>query len=199
MKFQTSFFLIPFFLFSSLTASASSKEAISSSHPEIALFDEYRVGVNDILQIDVYGEEDLSQKVQVSASGFITYPLLGRVKAGGQSISELEEAIRSALAKDYVRDPQVRIAVKEFSNIYVVGQVLDPGPYPFKGGMSVLQAVTTAGGFTKIANKRRVRIVRNKEGKPESWTVSVAGIINGDEEDVLLEPGDTVIVPESFF
>ena len=199
MRFQARVFLLLLFLFPHFTALASSKEALSTSPSDITLFDEYRIGVNDILEISVYGEEDLSQQVQVSANGFITYPLLGRLKAGGKSVSELEEAIRTSLAKDYVRDPQVQVAVKEFSNIYVVGQVLDPGPYPFKGGMSVLQAITTAGGFTKIANKRKVRIVRNKEGKPESWSINVSDIINGAEEDLLLEPGDTVIIPESFF
>ena len=161
--------------------------------------DEYHIGANDILEISVFGEEELTQEVRVTNSGYITYPLLGRVNVLGLSVVEVEDYIRRALAKDYIRDPQVRVFVKEFSNIYVLGQVKQPGPYPFKGGMTVLQAITTAGGFSKIANQRRVRIVRTFGGERQVIHTNVASITKGGNEDVALEPGDTVVVPESFF
>lgn len=160
---------------------------------------EYHIGVNDVLEIAVYGEQDLTQEVRVTTSGYISYPLLGRIKASGMSVGDLEDSIRRALAKDYIRNPQVKVFVKEFSNIYVFGQVKEPGPYLFKGGMTILQAITTAGGFSKIANPRKVRVVRTHGESREVIHVNVSDITKGSTEDVLLEPGDTVVVPESFF
>lgn len=170
-----------------------------SADSQTEFMTEYRIGGNDVLEITVQGEEDLTQEVRVTNSGYVSYPLLGRVKAAGLSVVELEDYIRDALAKDYIRDPHVRVFVKEFSNIYVLGQVREPGPYLFKGGMTIVQAVTTAGGFTKIANARKVRVVRTHGDEREVIEANVSRITKGEEEDILLEPGDTVIVPESFF
>ncbi len=160
---------------------------------------EYRLGANDVIEISVYGEDDLTQEVRVTNSGYITYPLLGRVKVLGMSIVEVEDFVREALAKDYIRDPQVRVFVKEFTNIYVLGQVKQPGPYPFKGGVTVLQGITMAGGFTKIANQRKVRIVRSVNGKRNVIDANMSSISKGSREDIALQPGDSVVVPESFF
>ena len=161
--------------------------------------EDYLIGANDVLEIAVYGEEDLTQEVRVTTSGYISYPLLGRIKAAGKSVGELEDFIHRALAKDYIRNPQVKILVREFSNVFVFGQVKEPGPYLFKGGMTVLQSITTAGGFTKIANARKVRIVRTHGEERKVIYVNVSEITKGDEEDIILQPGDTVVVPESFF
>lgn len=171
----------------------------SFSTPTSTFTSEYQIGANDVLEISVYGEEELTQEVRVTNGGYVSYPLLGQIKVLGLSVVEVEDYVRKALAKDYIRDPQVRVFVKEFSNVYVLGQVKEPGPYPFKGGMTVLQAVTTAGGFTKIANQRKVRIVRTSDGEPKVIHANISSIANGDDQDVLLEPGDNVIVPESFF
>ena len=180
--------------------SVQAERSISSPYnPEPGLVGEYQIGANDVLDITVYGEETLTQEVRVTTSGHITYPLLGRVQASGLSVTELEDSIRRALAKDYIRDPQVKVFVKEFSNIFVFGQVKDPGPYLFKGGMTILQAITTAGGFTKIANPRKVRVVRTHDGDREVINVNVSEITKGEKEDLILRPGDTVVVPESFF
>ena len=162
--------------------------------------EDYVIGANDVLEIAVYGEESLTQEVQVTTDGHISYPLLGRIKAAGLSVTRLEDYIRGALAKDYIRNPQVKVLVREFSNIFVFGQVKEPGPYFFKGGMTVLQAITTAGGFTKIANPRKVRIVRPHGGEErEIININVNDITKGAREDFVLQPGDTVVVPESFF
>ena len=170
----------------------------SSTKPVYAQGD-YVIGANDLLEIAVYGEDSLTQEVQVNTDGHISYPLLGRIKAAGLSVARLEDYIRGALAKDYIRNPQVKVLVREFSNVFVFGQVKEPGPYFFKGGMTVLQAITTAGGFTKIANPRKVRIVRVHDGEREIIPVNVNDITKGENEDFILQPGDTVVVPESFF
>jgi len=206
MKFK-SLFLLPVFsiaLFSFLPDGHSFDfsflgEEESPAQASTESDEQYRIGVNDVLGISVYGEEDLSQEVRVASGGFISYPLLGRIKVGGMTVVEMEDSLHHALAKDYIRNPQVNIFIKEFSNVYVFGQVKAPGPYLFRGGMTVLQAITTAGAFTKIANKRKVRIVRTHGGEREIITVDIVRITKGDRVDVILQPGDTVVVPESFF
>ena len=191
--------LSAFFALLCLDSAGADQSVPATRNPESSMVGEYRIGANDVLDIAVYGEEDLSQEVRVTTGGYITYPLLGRIKASGLSVTELEDSIRRALAKDYIRNPQVKVFVKEFSNIFVFGQVKDPGPYLFKGGMTVLQAITTAGGFTKIANPRKVRVVRTHDGEREVIYANVSEITKGEEEDLILQPGDTVVVPESFF
>jgi protein involved in polysaccharide export with SLBB domain len=160
---------------------------------------DYFIGPNDVVEISVYGESNLTQEVQVTASGNISYPLLGRIQVVGMSVTQLEDFIHDALAKDYIRNPQVRVFVKTFSSVYVLGQVEEPGPYPFSGGMTLLQAITTASGFTNIANKRKVRIVRTVGNERQTIHVNAASVSKGDRKDVPLRPGDTVVVGESFF
>ncbi|MBI3999665.1 MAG: polysaccharide export protein [Candidatus Omnitrophica bacterium] len=195
--FLTNVLVLPWVIFSQLVFADNTGGQIPTV--ESAFVEDYRIGANDVLEIAVYGEEGLTQEVRVTTSGFVTYPLLGRIKVSGMSVVELEDFIRRALAKDYIRDPQVKVFVKEFSNVYVFGQVKEPGPYLFKGGMTVLQAITTAGGFTKIANARKVRVVRTHGDERKIIHMNVSEITKGDEEDIVLQPGDTVVVPESFF
>jgi len=173
--------------------SAVSRTQISDSMKE------YRIGGNDVLEITVYGEDDLSEEVRVTNSGYISYPLIGRIKVAGKTVAGLEDFLRDALAKDFIRNPVVRVFVVEFSNIYVLGKVNEPGPYLFKGGMTILQAITTAGGFTRIANQRKVRVVRAHGAEREVIHVNVNRITKGHLEDFVLHPGDIVVVPESFF
>jgi polysaccharide export outer membrane protein len=165
LRFNLSFliYLVISYLFLSgrIGFAEPSLPQVNTTQPVYAQGD-YVIGVNDLLEVQVYGEESLTQEVQVTTDGYISYPFLGRIKAAGLSVTSLEDYIRTALAKDYIRDPQVKIVIREFSNIFVFGQVKEPGPYLFKGGMTVLQAITTAGGFTKIASPGRVRIVRER-------------------------------------
>ncbi len=160
---------------------------------------DYHIGGNDVLEISVYGENDLTQEVRVTNSGYITYPLLGRISVATMTVVELEDYLRNALAKDYIRNPQVRVFVREFSNVYVLGQVTNPASYLFKGGMTVVQAITLAGGFTNVASKGKVRVVRTHGGDRNVIGVNVNRVTKGEDEDILLQPGDTVVVPESFF
>ncbi len=174
--------------------------SFSQENSSQILSNTYQIGVNDVLEISVYDELDLTQEVRVTTNGFISYPLLGRIKVTGMTINGLEDYVRTSLAKDYIRNPQVKVFVKEFSNVFVYGQVKKPGPVPFNGGMTVVQAITTAGGFSDIANKRKVRIIRSGDDeKKKMIKVNISSITKGNGEDKLLQPGDTVVVPESFF
>jgi polysaccharide biosynthesis/export protein len=160
---------------------------------------EYHVGPSDVLEITVFGEDDLTREVQVTASGYIMFPLLGRLRPVGLTVEELEDFITTKLAKDFIRNPQVSVFIKEFSSIYVLGQVNEPGRYPYTGGLTLLEAISTAGGFSPIANKRKVRVVRNRGERRKALNFNAHNISTGRDQDVLVIPGDKIIVGESFF
>jgi protein involved in polysaccharide export with SLBB domain len=191
--------LVAFLFFLSISLPLAS--AAFTTERRLDLDDEkgYHIGAHDVLEITVYGEEDLTREVQVTASGYISYPLLGRIRPLGLTVIELEDYIHDALAKDYIRDPQVSVFIKEFSSVYVLGQVNEPGSFPFEGGLTVLEAISIAGGFSPIANKRRVRIVRNRGKRREAMNINVSNISKGNAPDISIFPGDKIIVGESFF
>jgi polysaccharide biosynthesis/export protein len=161
----------------------------------------YRIGIGDLLQIEVYDEEDLTKEVRVLTDGFISFPLLGSLKAAGLTVSALEEQLRTRLAEKYLVSPQVTVFVKEFSSVFVFGEVKNPGSFPIYGKMTVFEAVTLAGGFTEVANPSKVKVIRNEDGKEISFEVDIKKLTKeGDASaDAELQANDRVIVPRSFF
>jgi polysaccharide export outer membrane protein len=165
---------------------------------------EYHIGPENVLQIDVYygKDEKLSQKVRVSSKGFITFPLLGEVKVSDLTVAELERKLTYLLEKDYFVNPQVSVFVEEYSTVSILGEVASPGAYPIEGNLTVVELISQAGGFTKIASPNRVKVIRTlPDGSKQQIRVRVYNIINKGrkEEDILLKAGDVVIVPESLF
>lgn len=162
---------------------------------------DYKVLPEDTLQISVYGEPDLSLEVKVSQQGFIIYPLLGRINVVDLTTYELGEKMKGLLEKDYLVNPQVNILVKQYGSVYLLGQVLKPGPIQLLPNMTVTQAIMVAGGFTKIAAPNKTRLVRNGEGKRDSVEVPIKEILEGKSisKDLFLKPNDMIIVPESLF
>jgi polysaccharide export outer membrane protein len=164
----------------------------------------YKIGPENALQLDIYyGKgEKISQKVRVSAGGFIQCPLIGDVEVGGLTVSEAQAKLRQLLEKDYLVNPQVTIFIEEYSTVSIVGEVKTPGVYPIKGRLTVVELISLAEGFSKIAAPNKVKVVRtHADGTKEEITVRVKDIMNkrsGDQEDVPLVSGDLVIVPESF-
>ena len=161
---------------------------------------EYRLGPNDVLGITVYRESELSRTVRVSSDGCISYPLLGKVKVEGLTVFELENDLTERLKK-YLKNPQVTVFIQRYSTITVSGQVEKPGAYPLKEDLTVIEAISLAGGFTKIAARNDVKIMRVEDGKKKTIRVKVADISKkGDlTQDVPLKRGDVVFVPESLF
>jgi len=161
----------------------------------------YRIGVGDLIQIEVYDEEDLTKETRVLTDGFISFPLLGSVKASGLTVQELEETIRVGLARDYLVNPQVTVFVKEFSNVFVYGEVEEPGAFPIFGKMTVFEAITLAGGFTEIANRSSVKVIREVDGREQTLEADVERLAKrGDtSQDIELQANDRVIVSRSFF
>ncbi|MDP8299592.1 MAG: polysaccharide biosynthesis/export family protein [Candidatus Tantalella remota] len=169
-----------------------------------AIQSDYQIGPENVLQIDVYygKEEGLERKARVSANGYITFPLLGEIKLSGLTVSEAETLITELLAKDYFVNPQVSIFIKQYSTVSILGQVEEPGAYEIKGRLTVVELISKAGGFTKLAHTNNVWVIRTKlDGTKKKMQVKVNDIINKgkEEDDIRLQPGDIVTVSESFF
>ncbi len=164
----------------------------------------YRLGPENLLQIDVhYGKDGLiSQKVRVSSKNQITFPLIGEVDVNGLTVSELETKLYTLLEKDYLVNPQVNVVIEEYSTVSVMGEVKKPGSYPIKGRLTVVEAVSLAEGFTKIASPNRTKIIRtNADGTKTEIPVRLADIMRGGRQksNINLQGGDVVVVAESLF
>jgi len=168
--------------------------------PLYSLAQDYHLGPDDALKITVYREDELEREVRVSSDGYISFPLLGKVKAEGLTVPELENRLTEGL-KRYLKRPQVTVFIQEYSTITVTGQVRKPDSYPLRGELTVIEAIGLAGGFTKIASRNNVKVMRIENGEKKTITVRVADISKkGDKtKDISLKRGDIVFVPESLF
>lgn len=151
---------------------------------------DYRLGVADKVRVLVFNEPTLSGEFTVNASGAISTPLIGEVAALGRTTTELQTDIEQKLRAGYLRDPHVSIDVLTFRPYYILGEVNSPGEYPFATGLTVLNAVATAKGFTYRADKRRVHIKHLNGGPEETLPLSAS---------VPVMPGDTVRIGERYF
>ncbi len=161
--------------------------------------EEYKISPNDLIQIKVYDEPDLSETVRVAANGLITYPLVGSVDTKGLTAKGLEKKITDLLQADYLINPQVTVFVQEYGKFSILGNVRSPGSYQLKSGMKVVDAISLAGGFSDKANAENVKLVRTKEGgQKETTPINVKEITeqNNTEKDIELKPGDLIIVGE---
>ena len=164
----------------------------------------YRIAANDILDIQVYQEADLSGDFEIKEDGAITYPLLGSVMVKGLTKQEAEARITELLARDYLVNPFVHISVKTYHDrsIMVLGCVQKPGSYPFPqdNTITLLQAISLAGGFTGYASINGTKIVRSApDGKKITVDPRVNDIVSGKRKDTDLQPDDLVFVPERIF
>lgn len=152
----------------------------------------YRVGANDLIKVQVFGEESLTTETRVSGDGRIVLSLLGVLDIQGLTVKQLEELIESRLADGYLKNPRVSVYIVRYRNIFVSGEVRSPGGYPYEDGLTVLKAVTLAGGFTDKASQGRTKIKRKRTKADEEETLSV------NLDDPVL-PDDIIVVPQSFF
>lgn len=155
------------------------------------------VGAGDIIEIRVADEEELSGEYQVQKDGTVRFPWIGSVEVEGRSQSEISEDIETSLANGWLREPQVQVVIKERENreITVLGQVNEPGSYPYKDGLTLLQAISIGGGMNPLARPRRVQVTRETDAGRKTFEIDVTAIIGG-REDPVLAPGDVVFIPE---
>ncbi|MDP1919630.1 MAG: polysaccharide biosynthesis/export family protein [Myxococcales bacterium] len=158
------------------------------------------LGTGDFLEVRVYQEPDLSGIFRVSPEGVIDFPLCGKVRVTDLTPSLAADAINSCLKQGFVRRPQVTVMVKEFNSkrIFVFGDVSKPGSFPYEEGMTIVAAVSAAGGFNRTAARNGVNITRLIDGRETRVPLRVEDIINGNEKNFVLQPGDIVFVPEGF-
>jgi polysaccharide export outer membrane protein len=159
---------------------------------------EYKILPGDILQISVWGEEDLQDQVLVRPDGGISFPLCGDISAKDRSVVDLQVEIASRLSR-YVSDPVVTVSVAEVqgNKIYVIGQVSRPGFFVVNPQVDVLQALSMAGGTTPFANLNDIKILRRNGSAQEVLEFRYNDVINGRrlEQNIILQSGDIVIVP----
>lgn len=164
----------------------------------IPVKDEYVIGPADVLEIHVWREPDLSRTIPVRPDGKITLPLLNDVQASGLTPLELKAGIEKGLAR-FVESPTVSVAVQEIhsKNIFVLGQVESPGQYPLQQDLTVLQALSLAGGLAEWADKGDIVILRKENGKQRRIKFDYKNVSKGKhlERNIFLRPGDTIIVP----
>ena len=162
---------------------------------------EYKIEPGDVLEIIVFGEEELSREVIVMRNGNISFPLIGEVKISGYTLKEAEEVIREKL-KSYFTHPVVSIIIKSPTSpsISVFGEVLRPGAIPYQRGLRLTDYIALAGGPTPDANLKKVKVVKFALEKPVSITLNVDKIIKKGiiEENIELKSGDLVYVPKKF-
>ena len=159
--------------------------------------DKYIIGPEDVLHIQVWKEEALSQTVLVRTDGKISLPLLDDVQAAGMTPLKLKEVLTEKL-KTYVENPLVTIIVREAKSfkVYLSGQVAKPGVFALIGDTTILQMIAMAGGFTEWANQRKVLLIRRENGREVRKTINYRKIVSGEAENILVRPGDTIIVPD---
>jgi protein involved in polysaccharide export with SLBB domain len=159
------------------------------------------LGAGDVIEVRVYQEPELSGVYQVGRDGDVIFPLCKRVTLSGLSPNAAAEKFRACLAEGFMRDPQVSVLVKEYNSkkVFVFGEVQKPGTFVYEEGMSIVQAVTIAGGFTKTASQNATSVTRQVNGQEVKMKVNVQDIALGKAPNFVLEPGDIVYVPESLF
>jgi polysaccharide biosynthesis/export protein len=156
----------------------------------------YRVGPEDILRVSVWDNKDLTIDVVVRPDGKISLPLIQDVRAEGLTASELSDVIHQKLLA-YIKDPQVSVIITQVNapKIFIIGNVARPGPYPLRSDMSVLQALSNAGGLVPFASPRKIRLLRNTKGTQGVRVINYYDLIDSGEGNYLLMPGDTIVVP----
>ncbi|MFN3513210.1 MAG: polysaccharide biosynthesis/export family protein [Phenylobacterium sp.] len=151
---------------------------------------DYRLGPADKVRITVFGEETLTGEYSVSGAGFISFPLIGEVRASDRTLAQVREEIRAKLADGYLREPRISAEVLTFRPFYILGEVNRPGQYPYTDGLTVPKAVATAGGFTYRANQKRVFIKRSDSPNEETYNLTA---------ETVVAPGDIIRIGERFF
>ena len=186
---------------SSTTTDKARKDAgvSTASAPPKAHDDNFVIGMDDVLAINVWKEAEISRSVPVRSDGRISLPLAGEVQAAGQTPRQLEVEIAKRL-QNYISEPEVTVIVQQINSqkFNILGQVVKPGSYPLTNSLTILDAIALAGGFRDFAKKKSIYILRQGPGGGQSRVpFNYKNVIKGKDADqnVKLEPRDTVVVP----
>jgi polysaccharide biosynthesis/export protein len=173
-------------------------QVADQSQKPVAQDPNYIIGPQDVLDISVWKENELTRTVPVRPDGKISMPLLNDVRAAGLTPNQLAAQITTSLKK-FVTDPQVTVIVTQINSqrVYILGEVLRTGAYPLLPDMTILQALSSAGGFTQFANRKKIYMFRIESGKQVRFPFDYKAVIDGKQtnENVALRAGDTIVVP----
>ncbi len=179
---------------------------ISNSHKALSTISAYYIGVDDVLEVNVWRNPEISVTVPVRPDGKISVPLVGDVQAGGKMPMVVAEDIKERLAK-YIREPQVTVILTELrshefvSRVRITGAVQSPASLPYRQGMTVLDAILQAGGLNEFASANSGRLYRKNKSETVQYDVYLKDILNSGELETNYElmPGDIISVPERLF
>jgi len=186
-------------LSASSVASAPAQPLGPSANKPVDLGDDFVIGIDDVLAIDVWKEPDLSRKSQVRSDGKISLPLMGEVQAAGRTPLQLEQDIAGKL-QNYLAKPKVTVMIEQVNSkkFNILGQVARPGAYPLSLAPTVMDAIATAGGLRDFAKQKNIYVLRhNPSGGESRINFNYKEFIKGvnPAQNVKLEPHDTVVVP----
>ncbi len=186
------------------TNAVISNQQISKEIENLKNSQDYLIQAGDLVEIKVYQEDDMDRTLRVATNGSITFPLIGNIKIAGLTVSAAEQSLENAL-QAYLKTPSVSFLIKEYANktVYVLGEVKKPSSISIlpEKTMTLLEAITSAGGFTDVAAISKVKILRTENGVQKSIEVDVSRITKeGNKQyDIPLKPADIVFVPQSLF
>jgi polysaccharide export outer membrane protein len=182
----------------SAPASQDATRPTQDASSTIATDPAYKIGPQDMLRIDVWKEPDISRLVPVRPDGKITLPLLNDIQASGLTPVQLASKIAEGLKK-FITSPQVTVGVTEINSrrIFVTGEVTRAGAFPLLPNMTVLQALSSSGGFTQFARLKNIYVLRMEDGKQVKHAFNYKDAVSGKhaEQNIMLEGGDVIVVP----
>lgn len=174
----------------SANSSSGATMPVPAIAPDPSAAQGYVLGAGDRVKLTVYGEADISGEYEVGSTGVVGIPLVGDIQAAGQTLRDFENAVARKLSDGYLKDPRVSAQVVNYRPFFILGEVSKPGSYPYVNGMTIVNAVALAGGYTYRADKDEITVTRANDPKKKDVAV--------DENDTVM-PGDIVRVPERYF
>jgi polysaccharide export outer membrane protein len=173
---------------------AQAKQLVGQNTPE----NEYIIGSGDVLDIALWRDDALARQVVVLSDGRISFPLVGEIMAAGKTVAQLKKDIADRLA-DYVPDAVISIEVKQSNSmvVYVTGRVNNPNRFPVNTNVTVLQAISTAGGLNPFAKKNKIKVFRQEGDKTKVFLFKYDEVVDGKnlEQNIALKRGDVIVVP----
>jgi protein involved in polysaccharide export with SLBB domain len=170
-----------------------------ASLPPSSSPDNKTLGPGDVIEVRVRDQDDISGPYEVGDDGTVRFPWIGVVEVRGKTGSQIAAKIEEELASGWLKQPQVTVRVTERQNreVSVLGQVNAAGSYPYKPGLTLMQAISQAGGMNPLASPRKVKLIRETDKGRQTFEIDVTKILDSRAQDFGLEPGDIVFVPES--
>lgn len=179
----------------------AAQSPVAEALPGSGVRADYVLQAADLLRVQIFQEEDLTREVRISQEYTINLPLIGSIDVKGKNVRQLRDLVRDLYDRDYLVNPQVNIFIIEYAkrSINVLGSVNSPGVvlFPQELGMTMLDAISRVGGFTRLADRKHLKLTRTVEGKTSTYIVNADDIIQGSAKDswVLLQD-DVIFVPE---